>query len=464
MLGQIFAREFWEYDQVLRIESWELVATPVLFFTLLILGFINTQKKIHSQAYYKYYMPGLTVRLFAVLFFCFIYVSYYGGGDTISYFESSKALAKLFLQSPEKYFHVMISAPSAENRSLFNDRTGFPWSYLYYDPHTFIVVKLTSVFTIITGRSYLLTSLLLSYISYSGTWLLFKIFRQYAPPIERRIAFAILFFPSVLFWGTGVSKDTYTYAATALFVYGAHEFFITKKYSIQIALIMIFSAWLIVSIKPYIFLVLFPGGMLWIFYDRLARLKNPIVSFFFFPIALFLICFLSYFVLTSLGSSMSKFSLDNALETASVTNYDLKQDYYSGSSFDIGDFDGTVPGMLKLFLPATNAGLFRPYLWEGRSIVLLLAGFENFFLLSFTIYVLFKTKIKGAFKIIANNSLILFCVTYSILFAFMIGLTTSNFGALVRFKIPLLPFFCTALFMIEYLRGKKNRKDQNREL
>jgi hypothetical protein len=37
----------------------------------------------------------------------------------------------------------------------------------------------------------------------------------------------------------------------------------------------------------------------------------------------------------------------------------------------------------------------------------------------------------------------------------MIGLTTSNFGALVRFKIPLLPFFCTALFMIEYLRVKE---------
>jgi hypothetical protein len=156
---------------------------------------------------------------------------------------------------------------------------------------------------------------------------------------------------------------------------------------------------------------------------------------------------------------MSKFSIDRALETAAETNYDLKQDYYGGSSFDIGDFDGTVQGMFKLFFPAVNAGLFRPYIWEGRSVVLLLAGLENFFLLAFTLYILYRTKIIGAFKIISQNSLILFCVIFSILFAFMIGLTTSNFGALVRFKIPLLPFLVSSLFMIDYLWEKQRRKN-----
>ena len=30
----------------------------------------------------------------------------------------------------------------------------------------------------------------------------------------------------------------------------------------------------------------------------------------------------------------------------------------------------------------------------------------------------------------------------------MVGLTTANFGALVRYKIPLIPFFFTSLIII----------------
>ncbi|MBK7184198.1 MAG: hypothetical protein IPH89_15525 [Bacteroidetes bacterium] len=99
------------------------------------------------------------------------------------------------------------------------------------------------------------------------------------------------------------------------------------------------------------------------------------------------------FIFGQLGDNMSKFSIDNALETAAITNYDLKQDYYGGSSFNIGDFDGSVPGMLKLFFPAMNAGLFRPYLWESRSLVLFIAGIENLFLLLFTLYIFLKQKL-----------------------------------------------------------------------
>lgn len=458
MLLQIIAREVWEYEQRVILQTWEFVATPVLFLFLLGIGFLKAQSKIKQDFSYSFYVKGLAAKLTASLFFCFIYVYYYGGGDTTAYFESTMAMAKLFHQNPSDYFEVMISPPSAEIRSFFSGKTGYPYSYLFYDSHTFMVIKLTSIFTILTGKSYLLSSLLLAYFSYIGSWKLFQVFVKYAPEIKNKLAVAILFFPSVLFWGSGVSKDTYTYAATAFFVYGVHEFFISKKYSIKIIILILISAWLILSIKPYIFMVLFPGIVLLIFYDRLAKLKNPIISFLFFPIALLLISVLSYYVLLGLSGSMSKFSIDRALETAAETNFDLKQDYYGGSSFDIGNFDGTVPGMLKLFFPSVNAGLFRPYIWESRSVVLLLAALENFLLLFFTLQILYRTKIVGALKIISQNSLVLFCVIFSILFAFMIGLTTSNFGALVRFKIPLLPYFVSSLFMIDYIWKKQQMK------
>lgn len=448
-------REIWEYDQRIVPETWEFVALSIALFGLFAISFLIVQKKKRENPVYKFYMKGLAAKISGSLIFCFIYLYYYGGGDTTSYFESSMAMAKLFHHSPEKYFQALFTPPSPEANTLFSDKTGYPWSYLYSDPKTFMVVKLTSILTILTGKSYFLTSVFLAYFSYLGVWRLFMLFYDYYPKIGSNIAIAILYFPSPLFWAGGVSKDTYTYTAAVLLVYCAHELFVKKRRSWGLFLFLIISSWMILSIKPYIFLILFPGGLLWIFFDYIKKLKSKFLSFVLFPFILIGVIALSYLILTQLGDSMSKFSIDNALETAAVTNYDLKQDYYGGSSFDIGDFDGSINGMLQLFFPATNAGLFRPYIWESRSLVLIIAGLENLFLMLFTIYILYKTKVIGTFRIISKTPILLFCVLFSILFAFMIGLTTSNFGALVRFKIPILPFFVAALFIINHLMKKK---------
>ncbi len=459
-MNDYYARDEWEYNQFVKIEWLDIFGSMVAALLILFIAFLYKNKKLMQDPAYNYYLKGMGAKIIGAMFFCSIYLFYYGYGDTIAYFESTNAMANLFYQAPTKYFEVMFSEPTVEIRSLFSDKTGYPYGYMFYDSHTFMVIKLTSVITILTGKSYFLTSLILSAISYYGMWKLFLMFRSYAPAIENKLAWGILYFPSPLFWGGGVSKDTYTLTATALFVYCAHEFFILKKRKPMTIILVLVSSWLILSIKPYIFLVLFPGGLFWIFYEKLQRVKSPFVTFFLFPVLIVGVSVLSYYVLGSLSGSMSKFSVDNAFETAAATNHDLKQEYYGGSSFDIGDYDGTASGILPLFFPAINAGLFRPFLWEGKSIVLLMAALENTFLLGFTLYILFKTRVKGTFKIIAQNPLLLFCVTFSILFAFMIGLTTSNFGALVRFKIPIIPFFLSTLFIVDYIRSLNPKEYQ----
>jgi hypothetical protein len=39
--------------------------------------------------------------------------------------------------------------------------------------------------------------------------------------------------------------------------------------------------------------------------------------------------------------------------------------------------------------------------------------------------------------------------------AFIIGFTTYNFGALARYKIPLIPFYLSALVIIQHLHKEK---------
>jgi hypothetical protein len=84
-----------------------------------------------------------------------------------------------------------------------------------------------------------------------------------------------------------------------------------------------------------------------------------------------------------------------------------------------------------------------------------LSAIENFILLLFTIYIFTLTSFRKMLLIIKNNPLILYSVIFSLMLAFGVGIATANFGALVRYKIPLIPFYFSALFLIYKIAEKQ---------
>jgi len=92
--------------------------------------------------------------------------------------------------------------------------------------------------------------------------------------------------------------------------------------------------------------------------------------------------------------------------------------------------------------------LFRPYLWEGYNPGMLASGIENFILLMLTIYLLLRIKVFNIFRLMFRHHFLFLSVTFSLFFAFSVGLTTSNFGSLVRYKIPAMPLYVASLYII----------------
>ena len=128
-----------------------------------------------------------------------------------------------------------------------------------------------------------------------------------------------------------------------------------------------------------------------------------------------------------------------------------------GSVYSLGDFDYSLAGVVRKFLPAIWVTLYRPHLWEVNNVVMLFAALEAFALLAFTIYVLYKVGLIRSLKTVTSNPFLIFCFLFSIVFAFAVGITTYNFGSLVRYKIPLYPFFVSGLFiLLSY--SKRERK------
>jgi hypothetical protein len=105
---------------------------------------------------------------------------------------------------------------------------------------------------------------------------------------------------------------------------------------------------------------------------------------------------------------------------------------------------------------AIAATLFRPYLWDARNPVMLISALENTYILLLTIFLLVRLKFFGFFSLIGENPLLLFAVLFALFFAFSVGIATSNFGSLVRLKIPCIPFYVSSLFVLKYLYEQKN--------
>jgi hypothetical protein len=77
----------------------------------------------------------------------------------------------------------------------------------------------------------------------------------------------------------------------------------------------------------------------------------------------------------------------------------------------------------------------------------------------FTLYVLFKSGVFTFIKLILTDPLIMYCLLFSAVFAMFVGTSTLNFGTLVRYKIPCLPFYTISLFLIyEKVKERSIRK------
>jgi len=438
------------------IEVWEYPAFVLLLIIIWLISGLIRRKHISHSPEYRYFIWGLWAKIAGGVGFGIIYIFYYKGGDTIGYFSCAYSYCELFWYNFRDFLHAWFGPIKQETLSVFSHKTGEPLGYMYYNDQTRVVFKMIVPLMLISGKSYFITGVLISVLTYTGIWRLYRMSVRLFPGMNGKLAIAILFMPSVAFWGSGISKDSFTLAGACFFITSVGALIERRQAIIRHVFLMIFSAWIIVLIKPYILLILLPGTLVWLMFGRISRIRNTLIRYSIVPLSYFIIIGGSYGLLSLLGGSLGKFSMDKALQTAAITQRDLKQEYYKGNSFDIGEFEPSLSGVARKTLPAIGAGLFRPFLWESRNAVMLISSAENTFILILTLIVLIRLNPLRTFTEISGHPFLLCAAIFSLLFAFMIGLTTSNFGALVRFKIPLVPLYMTVLMVLYSRIPKRN--------
>jgi hypothetical protein len=268
-------------------------------------------------------------------------------------------------------------------------------------------------------------------------------------PIKiRLIAIAILFVPSVTFWGSGILKDTVTLGALGWLTYAMIHIIDLKHRGIFYWLVALGAAWLIFNIKIYILICYLPTVFIWVYWAQLKAIKSSLFRILIGPFLFVIFAAVGFATLSQISAQSERYSLDLIAERAAITAYDIRYGWGARMSgdggYDLGTLDGTWQSMIRLMPAAINASLFRPYLWEVKNPLMLLSAFESIILLVLTIWL---GLIKGNYKNIFQDPFLVFCLIFSLLFSFAVGISTFNFGTLMRYKIPMLPFYFIVLFL-----------------
>lgn len=439
---------------------WDFILTPIYIFIIYLIAYRIKANQIIKYPEYKYFVKGITFKIFGGVAFALVYVFYYGGGDTFTYFIDSRSLGKLFLTDIQPALSILAGNLTHENMSAFTPETGGLHYYVFKDPNTFTVIRYSMFINLIGSQTYLPTTIILSCLSYIGIWKVFRLFKTLYSEHTKYLAIAILFMPSFVFWGSGIMKDTYIVGATCWITYNFYQIFISnKKIPINIILFII-NFIIIINIKSYVIGCLIPSMIFWLNQAYIKKIKSALFRAILLPFILIILGFSGVYIFTNVSESMGDYgTIDKAVNKARVTQEDLlREGQYGSNNYNLGEIDGSATGMLKIAPLAVFTTLYRPFLTEIGNPLMALSALENFLLLMFTIIIIIKTKPIRMLNILRKHPILQYSLVFSIMLAFGVGLATANFGALVRYKIPLVPFYFSALFLIYQISQKEKGK------
>jgi len=423
----------------------DLIVTPFYILVILLIAYgyqINNKKNFLVA---NYFLGSYFLRILGGMAFACVYAFYYGGGDTLNYHHDSTIISGALRNSPLQGIELLFTSPNLKNTNTYEYVIRMVFKS---DPAAHFISALAAVFNLITFDSFLATTICFSLLGFWGNWQLFKTLCKLYPSLHRQIAIGCLYLPSILFWTSGLMKDTLCTVALCFLFSAIVQIYALKNSTLRNYLIAIISIWVLYTLKIYILICFIPTISIYIFSFYTEKIKSKLLRNTAKPFFYLLAISLSYLAFDFISQNDSKYSLEELESTAKVTaSYIGRISIQSGGSFyTLGELDFSLSNIPSLAFRAFVVTFYRPFFWEISSPLMLFSVLESiyFMYLSFLLiryifrHALTKEKIFTPFTT--------FCFLFAITFSFVVGVTSNNFGTLARYKSLMLPFFVCGVY------------------
>jgi hypothetical protein len=307
------------------------------------------------------------------------------------------------------------------------------------------------VFALLSFNTYTVIAVLFATVTFSGMWAMYMTFAKIRPQVYQELATAVFFLPSVFFWGSGLLKDSLCLGALGWLFYAFYRGTIERRNLLRCSIMGMSAIGVIYSMKIYILLAFMPPALLWVFNENSSRIRNVAVRWLSKPLFIGVGIVVALYAFNKIAAADARFNIDKIGAQSKLTADYLQQVSASerGSGYNIGLQDGSISGMVKLAPQAMIVSLFRPFLWEARNPTMALSALEATYFLLFTLRIFWRVGVLKTLQAIGQVPVLTLCFVFSLIFAISVGISSGNFGTLVRYKIPLMPFYLAGLYILE---------------
>lgn len=391
----------------------------------------------------KWFWPALLVKLLAGIALGMLYTHYYHTGDTFMYFRGAGCLSALARENIFSYAQVLLGNKAAVCPELTME-----------DPRAFFMTQIVSVFSLATGDNYWLTGLYFSLVSFLASWFLVRTISHCIPATRGAAVIAFLFVPSVVFWTSGLIKESlamaglfylaglflkvwfgtrlrwteYLLGAISMVIFWKLKYYYVAGFSPIVAATFLYRAVV--------------GSRL---EDRPARQVGVWLALLALPLTLITFLHPNFYADRLFDVMVANHAAYVALSDAG----------------DVVTFENLRPTLSNVLINAPWAlvsGLFRPLFWEADSIIQLLSGAENTLLLLLFLGAL--TRYRKYFST-PHRLLILATLVFVVVLCVFITISAPNLGTLSRYRAGYLSFFVFILLcenpVVDYLERSISR-------
>ncbi len=367
---------------------------------------------------------ALSLKIMAGISLGLVYTYYYAVGDSFGFFEDAQKLTTLFSHDAVAYFNFLWSAD--DSFPVYGQLSNI-------QPRSLFLVKIVSVVSLFSMNNYWVISFYFSLISFFGALYFVRKIAIHFPGQTPAAMVGFLFVPSVLFWGSGIVKETLALASLT-FLAG---FFLVmvfhaspKRWEWISLVVAVFFLW---NLKYYWAALFFPSVISTLLVCRIigGQYKTRAIL----SIAVWMFIFL----ILGMGASFihPNFYLSRFLQVI-VDNHNAFVATYSGDPFvHFANLEPSWQSILANSPWALISGLYRPFLGENPTFFHGLMAVENFFLFMLTLYNLkhFPAVVRSPYRLIFMSAL-----SYILLLVIFLTLSTPNLGTLSRYRIGCVPF------------------------
>ena len=295
------------------------------------------------------------------------------------------------------------------------------------------IIKLNALIMFVSFKTYFVHILFMCFFSLIGWVLLTNAILAFTDLQASLLVLPILLLPSVLFWTSGVMKEPLLVLGLGLVLHGL---LVSGLKVVERFITIVIGVIIILMTKFFVIACLLPALISFYIFKNKQTFSFIIVKYLVVNFILLLVAFNIHYVIP-------KINLQQML--VNKQSHSVKEAAYfnAGSRIDIPPIDGNTLSILKVAPVGIWNTITRPYLWEGKNMMMLASAVENIFTVLFIILCLSLTN----FKSIKNLNLVLFLLTFSISYYALIGICTPVLGNLVRYKAPLLPIFLFAFIL-----------------